>query len=272
MAVFKFLPDARVTWKDVWFGALVTAVLFKLGQIGMAVYFAKGSATSAYGAFGSIMAVLLWAYYSSMILFLGAEFTQVWARAHGRSIEPEEHATKVTEEERAQQGLPGEGRVAAAAAGRRPSSGDKPYAPRPLAPPAARPYGPPLPVPAGYVRADRQCADERRQAYGLGAAGAALGAAAAGLVTWYFAADRTRPTRAQTRAVRLNDRILAVESKFGRVSRMKEYLDRMDVKERIDRVEREIQRAGRHVRANETGRPLWMVRLGDAIGGRWSDV
>lgn len=253
MAIFKYLPDAKVSWSDVWVGALVTAVLFKLGQIGMAIYFARG-ATTAYGAFGSIMVVLLWAYYSSMIMFFGAEFTQVWARAHGRAIEPEAHAVKVTEDERAQQGVPSKERVAAAPAG-----GQAPPARRP------RPTLAPGPVltPVTY-----SAPDDRRTAYGLG--GAALGAVAAGLATWYV--DRKRSTRKCVTDMHLDQRINAIESKLGRVSRMKEYLEQMEVKERIDRVEHEIRRAGRHVCAKETGRPLWMVRLGDLIGGRWSNV
>ena len=280
--MFKFLPDVKITWKDVWIGALVTAVLFKLGQIGMAIYFNHGSATSAYGAFGSIVAVLLWAYYSSIIMFLGAEFTQVWAKAHGRELEPEEHAVRVTEDDRAEQGIPSRSsasrpRPAARRHGRRveiskAGTAEKPDAPRPMAQPVGRPYGPPLPVPEGYVRPEQVRREDERKAYGFGAAGAALGAAMAGIATWYLATDTNRPTHRQAAAVRLNERLNAIESKLGRVSRMKEYLDRMEVKERIDRVEHEIQRAGRHVRAKETGRPLWMVRLGDLIGGRWSNL
>jgi membrane protein len=256
MAVFKFLPDAKVSWNDVWVGALATAVLFKIGQAGMAIYFNYGSATSAYGAFGSIVAVLLWAYYSSMIMFFGAEFTQVWAKAHGRGIEPEAHAVKVTEGERAEQGMPSRERVAAAPAGGEapPSSAPRPrprYATGPVLAPVT--YSTPA---------------DRRTAFGLG--GAAIGAVAAGLATWYF--DQKLTTRKRTAQVQLDRRINAIESKLGRVSRMKEYLEQMDVKERIDRVEHEIRRAGGHVRAKETGRPLWMVRLGDLIGGRWSNL
>jgi membrane protein len=259
MAVFKVLPDVKIAWSDVWVGGLVTAVLFKLGQIVMALYFAYGAPTSAYGAFGSIVAVLLWAYYSSMIMFFGAEFTQVWAKAHGRELEPEEHAVKVTEERRARQG-------AAAMAGRqgqqRPGTG--------AAPPW---YEPPRPIPVGYRPAARSASrlaalEDNRRPYTFGAAGAALGAAVAGLATWYI--DQKRLARKHVAAAQLKQRISAVEAKVGRVSRLKDYLEQMDVKERIDRVEEEIRRAGRHVRARETGRPLWMVQLGDLIGGRWS--
>jgi hypothetical protein len=273
MAVFKVLPDVKIAWRDVWVGALVTAVLFKLGQIGMAIYFNHG-ATSAYGTFGSIVAVLLWAYYSSIIMFFGAEFTQVWAKAHGREIEPEENAVKVTEEDRAQEGIASPERVAAKAA--RDDGGSrttgKPAAPRPVANPPGRPFGPPLPVPVGYAREADIRERERAKEYSFGAAGAALGAVAAGVATWYFATDKSRPTRKQAASVQLQARLNAVEAKVGRVSRLKDYLEQMDVKERIDRVEHEIQRAGRHVRAKETGRPLWAVRLGDLIGGRWSNL
>jgi membrane protein len=258
VGVFKFLPDVKITWRDVWLGALVTAVLFKIGQIGMAIYFAKGSATSAYGAFGSIVAVLLWAYYSSAILFFGAEFTQVWAKAHGRVFEPEEHAVKVTADERARQGIASDARVAAMAEQESPRGSS---------------FGPPRPMPVGYPPATRTAAEveaDQQRPYTFGAAGAAIGAAVAGLATWYI--DQKRLTRKQVAAAQLKQRINAVEAKIGRVSRLKDYLEQMDVKERIDGVEAEIHRAGRHVRARETGRPLWMVQLGDLIGGRWSKV
>jgi membrane protein len=268
MGVFKFLPDAKVSWNDVWFGALVTAVLFKVGQILMAIYFAKGSATSAYGAFGSIIAVLLWAYYSSIIMFLGAEFTQVWAKAHGREIEPEEHAVKVTEDDRAQQGIPSEKRVGAKAAKQgTKGGGTAPSRPQP------RPYGVPQPAAIGYVPPGSFAPqDDARKPYTFGAAGAAVGAVAAGLATWYYATDPRRLTKKRAVEMQLDQRVREIEAKVGRVNRLKEYLAQMDVKERIDRVEHEIQRAGRHVRAQDTGRPLWMVRLADLIGGRWSNL
>jgi membrane protein len=106
MLIFKYLPDVKIGWRDVWLGALVTAVLFKLGQYGLALYFKFGSTTSAYGAAGSLVAVLLWAYYSACILFFGAEFTQAYARQMGGYIEPDEDAVPVTDEERAQHGMP----------------------------------------------------------------------------------------------------------------------------------------------------------------------
>lgn len=103
--VFRVLPDVRLGWRDVIMGALLTGVLFKAGQYLLGLYFRFGSSTSAYGAAGSFVAVLLWVYYSSWILFFGAEFTKAWVRAHGRRIAPDADAVKVTDGERAQQGM-----------------------------------------------------------------------------------------------------------------------------------------------------------------------
>ena len=117
MLIFKYLPDVKIAWRHVWLGALVTALLFKVGQYALAFYFAKGTTTSAYGAAGSLVAVLLWAYYSAAILFFGAEFTKVYTESTGERIEPDEDSVAVTEEARAQQGIPKKEDVALAAKG-----------------------------------------------------------------------------------------------------------------------------------------------------------
>jgi len=82
-AMFRFLPDVRPTWRDVWFGALFTAVLFVLGKFGLSIYLGKAAIGSSYGAAGSLVILLVWVYWSAQILFFGAEFTQVYARTHG---------------------------------------------------------------------------------------------------------------------------------------------------------------------------------------------
>ena len=87
--IFRFLPDARLGWRDVLFGAIVTAIMFKIGQFVLALYFTYGSTASAYGAAGSFVVVLLWVYYSCWILFYGAELIQVRLQRQGRSVEPE---------------------------------------------------------------------------------------------------------------------------------------------------------------------------------------
>lgn len=78
--IFKFLPDARVPWRTVLAGALLTAALFEIGKLGLAFYLGRESTTSGFGAAGSLILILLWAYYASAILLFGAEMTQVWAR------------------------------------------------------------------------------------------------------------------------------------------------------------------------------------------------
>jgi len=87
-AVFRFFPDAEIDWSDVWAGAVVTTLLFWLGQWGLGLYLSYSKPTSAYGAAGSLALVLLWMYYSAMILFLGAEFTEVLALRRGKTIVP----------------------------------------------------------------------------------------------------------------------------------------------------------------------------------------
>jgi membrane protein len=77
--IYKVLPDTHVEWRDVWLGALVTAILFSLGKLGIGIYLGKTSVASSYGAAGSVAILLIWVYYSAQILFLGAEFAQVYA-------------------------------------------------------------------------------------------------------------------------------------------------------------------------------------------------
>jgi len=101
--IFKLLPDVHIAWRDVWFGAIITAVLFMTGKELIGLYLGRVSTGSAYGAVGSIGIVLLWAYYSSQILLLGAEFTQVYARRTGTRIEPKAGAIRITEALREQE-------------------------------------------------------------------------------------------------------------------------------------------------------------------------
>lgn len=95
--MYKFLPDVEIGWRDVWIGAVVTALLFTLGKFLIGLYLGKSSIASTYGAAGSLVVVLLWIYYSSQILFLGAEFTQVYATHYGSQIKPSKHAVPVVE-------------------------------------------------------------------------------------------------------------------------------------------------------------------------------
>jgi membrane protein len=93
--IFKFLPDVKIQWRDVWIGAAMTAILFAIGKWALGLYLASGKAASAYGAASSLITLLLWIYYSSQILLFGAEFTQVYAARAGRAIVPDEYAVRV---------------------------------------------------------------------------------------------------------------------------------------------------------------------------------
>lgn len=93
--MFKVLPDAKIAWRDVRVGAAVTALLFMAGKFLIGFYLGKSNPGEAYGAAGSLAVLLLWIYYSSIIVLLGAEFTQAWASARGKGIEPEDGAVRV---------------------------------------------------------------------------------------------------------------------------------------------------------------------------------
>src|SRR6476469_410221 len=94
--IFKFLPDAKIQWRDVWIGAAMTAIFFGIGKWALGLYLGSGAAASAYGAASSLITLLLWIYYSSQILLFGAEFTQVYANNSGRRVTPSEHAVPIT--------------------------------------------------------------------------------------------------------------------------------------------------------------------------------
>jgi membrane protein len=93
--IFKILPDAKIRWRDVWVGAVITALLFALGKWALGLYLGSGSAASAYGAASSLITLLLWVYYSSQILLFGAEFTQVYADHFGARVVPDKYAVAV---------------------------------------------------------------------------------------------------------------------------------------------------------------------------------
>jgi membrane protein len=97
-AIFKVMPDARITWRSVWMGAAVTAVLFVVGKFLIGFYLGKSNPGQAYGAAGSLAVLLLWIYYSSLILLFGAEFTETWAKRRGEGLEPEPGAVRVRRE------------------------------------------------------------------------------------------------------------------------------------------------------------------------------
>ncbi|HEY3663494.1 MAG TPA: YihY/virulence factor BrkB family protein [Chthoniobacterales bacterium] len=97
--IYKYLPDVEIGWRDVWIGAVVTSLLFNGGKYLISVYLGHAAIGSAFGAAGSFAVLLVWIYYSALISFFGAEFTQVYARRHGRKIMPMKHARAAGEKE-----------------------------------------------------------------------------------------------------------------------------------------------------------------------------
>jgi membrane protein len=90
--IFKVLPDIRIKWKDIWPGAIATALLFMIGKFLISVYIAKSNIGSTYGTAGSLVILIVWIYYSSIILYFGAEFTKAYAIQKGVHIVPSEYA------------------------------------------------------------------------------------------------------------------------------------------------------------------------------------
>lgn len=99
MALFKWMPDAKVQWKDVIVGALATSLFFGIGKMLIGLYLGNTDVGSAYGGASSLAIVLIWVYYSSALVMLGAEFTQVWTRTFGHGIEPEDGAVVASDQE-----------------------------------------------------------------------------------------------------------------------------------------------------------------------------
>jgi membrane protein len=93
--IYKVLPDVSVRWRDTWVGAAITAALFTIGKALIGLYLGNAGFASTYGAAGALVVTVVWVYYSAQILFFGAEFTQVYAAAHGTAIVPDEHAVRV---------------------------------------------------------------------------------------------------------------------------------------------------------------------------------
>jgi membrane protein len=104
--MYRVLPDVQVAWRDVWLGAIITAGLFVAGKSLFGLYLGHSTIGTSYGAAGSLVIVILWVYYSCLILLFGAEMTQVQARLHQTPVAPTDKAVHVTEHARVQQGIP----------------------------------------------------------------------------------------------------------------------------------------------------------------------
>jgi membrane protein len=103
--IYKTVPDAEIAWSDVWIGGTVTALFFTVGNLLIGLYLGRSSVGSAYGAAGSLVAFLIWVYYSAQVFFFGAEFTQVYANMYGSRILPDDDAIAVLRETRTRREL-----------------------------------------------------------------------------------------------------------------------------------------------------------------------
>jgi membrane protein len=99
-SIYKFLPDVKLPWKNLWVGAAVTSLLFTIGKLALGLYLGNGTVGSTYGAAGSLVVLLIWVFYSAQILLIGAEFTQVYSKYRGKPIRPSKHAVPIAEESR----------------------------------------------------------------------------------------------------------------------------------------------------------------------------
>lgn len=97
-SIFKFLPDAEIRWRDVWVGAVLTSALFVVAKFALGFYFGHSDPGSAYGAAGSVVLIMLWVTYSSLILLFGAEFTRVYSNRYGAKIQPSEFAESTAQD------------------------------------------------------------------------------------------------------------------------------------------------------------------------------
>lgn len=111
--IFRLLPDVKIAWRDVWMGAAITAALFSIGKFLLGWYLGRAGVTSGFGAARSLVVVLLWVYYSSLIMLFGAEFTRVYAEEFGSGIRPAENAIPLGEVTRDRQGMPNTERLQA---------------------------------------------------------------------------------------------------------------------------------------------------------------
>lgn len=98
--IFKVLPDAKIKWRDVIIGSLITSILFMVGKIMIGYYLGRSNLASVFGAAGSVIIIMIWVYYSSAILYLGSVFTKVYATNHGGKIQPNEYSVWVKIEEK----------------------------------------------------------------------------------------------------------------------------------------------------------------------------
>lgn len=265
--VFKTVPDAEIEWKSTILGAVITALLFALGKYGLALYFKFAAPTSAFGAVGSLAAVLIWIYYSAQIALFGAEFTQVYARTRGHGVRPSKHAEFLSECDETETATPSPEEP-----GKKPARGEAAGSPETQSD-SEDDYATVLGqhAPASQASTPRRAATSVREQRATPNLLVATASLAAGALLGGLGALQLR-TRNHVRgrdvaAVGLDRRMKGVEQKLGHVSRIKEYLEQENVNERIDAVERHIRQAARDSRrvARRRGSETWTDRIVGAV-------
>jgi membrane protein len=233
--LYRIVPDARIEWRSTWVGAFISAILFELGRYGLTAYFRFAAPASAFGALGSLAAVLIWIYYSSMIVFFGAEFTQVYAKARGHGVLPSKHAEplKVCDETETPT----------------PSSAEP--SDEPQRPGDARDFGPrgssygQVLAPHVQPSSVSSRGSSRVTATMVGLLGLGVGTLIGG-----FAAARAgffqTPTRSEIQSTALGQRLRRAERQVARAARVRGFIEGDELQRRITDLEQRATGAGQH--------------------------
>ena len=258
--IFKYLPDVKIRFKDVMLGAVVTAVAFTIGKYLLTLYLTKGSTASAYGAAGSLAALLIWVYYSAQILFFGAEFTQVYAKKYGSKIEPDRGAVPLSEEMRSQRGIPRKSELEAAkeAENQLAFKRGAGYLPASSA------------IPPRKVVTITKPTAESNKAYAMAGLGIAAGfvVGAMGMLTG------RKYTDAGIRQINLNERLDTLEAKYGKGKELERRVREIELTRRLDEIDRHIQEATSKTKrrvekakrtANGYQTPRWLQRVNELL-------
>ena len=248
---YRTVPDARIQWSSTWVGALISAILFELGRYGLVLYFRYAAPASAFGAVGSLAAVLIWIYYSCLIVFFGAEFTQVYAKARGHGIMPSKHAEALKEWDETESATP-----SSAEPGEKPQ---RPGAgPRPRWPTAEPSYGSvlsPYISPRARERSGRTSKVTPLLAGVFGiAAGTLVGGFAAARAGFFQA-----PSRADIQSVALRRRLGRAERQLARAVRVKRFLEADGLEQRVQALQQRVRRT------QERPAGGWMSRMAHAV-------
>jgi len=251
--LFKFMPDTTVAWRDVLLGAVGTALLFEIGKFAIGLYIGKQGLESTYGASASIVVLLIWVYYSAQILFFGAEFTQVYAKKYAHRIVPDKDAVPVTDEERAQHGMPRKKDLQESATAQAQGAAQRGGLYVAGTPGAAGPR----------VVTITQPAPGAAKAYAV----AGLGLAAGFVVGAVGLLAGRKCAAGGLEQLRLNDRLDRLESKYGRGKQLHITAKQLELKERLDRIEARTRQVTDSLRrrAKSHSKPNWIDRLSQYV-------